>query len=193
MRYDAEHKARTRERVLIEAAAAIRANGPDRIGVAGLMGNAGLTHGGFYAHFKSKDDLVAQAISYMFEESRERFFKHTEHPDAAVALAQYIDMYVSQRHRDAPERGCPLPSLSGDLARMPAAARKRFTAGLDSLTRSIARRLKELGRPAPERLAASMLAEMVGAIALSRAMEDPAASNRLLESSREALKARIGI
>src|SRR5262245_56464481 len=129
MRYDAEHKERTRQRVLTEAAAAIRAHGPDGIGVAALMSKAGLTHGGFYAHFKSKDDLVAQAIGQMFEEARERFHVNTDDPDPAAALCKYIDIYVSSRHRDSPERGCPLPALSGDLARMSAPARKRFTAG----------------------------------------------------------------
>lgn len=191
MRYDSEHKERTRQRVITEAAAAIRAHGPGGIGVATLMSKAGLTHGGFYAHFKSKDDLVAQAISLMFEESRQRFLVHADHADPATALCQYIDMYVSARHRDSPERGCPLPSLSGDLARMPAAARKRFAAGLESLTREFAKRLKELGKPAPDRLAASMIAEMVGVVALSRAIEDEGVSERILKTSREALKARI--
>jgi TetR/AcrR family transcriptional regulator, transcriptional repressor for nem operon len=191
MRYDSEHKERTRQRVLSEAAAAIRAHGPDGLSVAALMGKAGLTHGGFYAHFKSKDDLVAQAITHMFDESRQRFMTHADNADPAVALCQYIDMYVSTRHRDSPERGCPLPSLSGDLARMPTAARKRFTAGVESLTEKIAARLEQLDKPQPQKLAASMLAEMVGAIALSRAIEDPAASDRILKVSREALKARI--
>jgi TetR/AcrR family transcriptional repressor of nem operon len=193
MRYDSEHKERTRQRVLSEAAAAIRAHGPDGIGVAGLMAKAGLTHGGFYSHFKSKDDLVAQAISRMFEESRLKFAAHTEEKDPAVALGRYIDMYVSQRHRDAPENGCPLPALSGDLARMPAKARKRFTAGFAALAENIAGRLKELKKPAPEQMAESMLAEMVGAIALSRALEDAATSDRIIETSRAALKARIGL
>ena len=191
MRYDSEHKERTRQRVLTEAAAAIRARGPDGIGVAALMSKAGLTHGGFYAHFKSKDDLIAQAIGQMFEESRQRFLVNADDPDPAVALVKYIDMYVSSRHRDAPERGCPLPSLSGDLARMSAGARKRFTAGLESLTSAIAKRLAELDKPHPERMAASMIAEMVGALALSRAIADPAASDRILKTSREALKARL--
>jgi TetR/AcrR family transcriptional repressor of nem operon len=157
------------------------------------MSKAGLTHGGFYAHFKSKDDLVAQAIAQMFEESRQRFIVNADDPDPAVALANYIDMYVSARHRDARARGCPLPSLSGDLARMPAVARKRFTEGLELLTRSIAKRLAELGKPHPEQLAASMLAEMVGAVALARAIVDPAASERILETSRDALKARLAL
>jgi TetR/AcrR family transcriptional repressor of nem operon len=191
MRYDSEHKERTRQRVLSEAAAAIRAHGPDGIGVAALMSKAGLTHGGFYAHFKSKDDLVAQAIGQMFEESRQRFLVNADDPDPAVTLGKYIDMYVSSRHRDTPERGCPLPALSGDLARMPARSRKRFTAGLEGLTSAIAKRVAELGKPHPEHLAASMVAEMVGAVALARAIEDPAASERILKTSREALKARL--
>lgn len=193
MRYDSEHKERTRQRVLTEAAAAIRANGPDGISVASLMGKAGLTHGGFYAHFKSKDDLIAQAISRMFEESRLRFLAHDEAQDPAVALGRYLDMYVSQRHRDSPQHGCPLPALSGDLARMPAKARRRFTAGFSALAQKITERLTDLKQPNPERMAESMLAEMVGAVALSRAIEDTAASNRILETSRAALKARIGL
>jgi TetR/AcrR family transcriptional repressor of nem operon len=193
MRYDSEHKERTRQRVLTEAAAAIRAHGPDGLSVAALMGKAGLTHGGFYAHFKSKDDLVAQAISAMFEQSRLKFDARTEDKDPATALSHYIDMYVSQRHRDAPEHGCPLPALSGDLARMPAKARKRFTVGYANLTGNIAGLLKALNRPRPERLAESMLAEMVGAIALSRAVEDAEASDRILETTRAALKARAGV
>ena len=192
MRYDSEHKDRTRQRVLTEAAAAIRAQGPDGISVASLMAKAGLTHGGFYAHFKSKDDLVAEAISHMFDETRQRFLAHTEDADPAVALSRYIDMYVSARHRDMPEHGCPLPALSGDLARMSAAARKRFANGVESMTRGIARRLKDLNEPAPERLAASIVAEMVGAVALSRAVDDTAQSDRILKTSRDALKARIG-
>ena len=193
MRYDSEHKERTRQRVLSEAAAAIRAHGPDGLSVAALMGKAGLTHGGFYAHFKSKDDLIAQAISAMFEQSRLKFDARTVEKDPATALSHYIDMYVSQRHRDAPENGCPLPALSGDLARMPAKARKRFTVGFTNLTSNIAGLLNGLNQPEPERLAESMIAEMVGAIALSRALEDTVASNRILETTRAALKARIGL
>lgn len=191
MRYDSEHKERTRQRVLKEAAAAIRAHGPDGISVATLMGKAGLTHGGFYAHFKSKDDLVAQAISQMFDESGLRFAVHTESEDPAVALGNYIDMYVSQRHRDKVEHGCPLPALSGDLARMPAKARKRFTVGFATLAGKIAERLEELQMRDPQAMAESMLAEMVGAVAISRALEDVAASDRVLETCRNALKKRV--
>jgi TetR/AcrR family transcriptional regulator, transcriptional repressor for nem operon len=188
-----DKKAQTRRRVLNEAAAAIRAVGPEGIGVATLMAKAGLTHGGFYAHFKSKDDLVAQAITQMFEDSYELFLKRTANAEPKQALINYFNLYLSTRHRDDPERGCPLPSLSGDLARMPSGARERFAAGLDRLTGAIAALLKELGHASPDRLADSVVAEMVGAVALSRAISDDAASSRILERSREAIKSRLGL
>ncbi len=193
MRYDSEHKERTRQRVLSEAAAAIRAVGPDGIGVAGLMAKAGLTHGAFYAHFQSKDDLVAQAIAQMFDESYQRFLARTEHPDPAVALERFIDNYLSARHRDHPQHGCPMPSLTGELARLPGPARENFTAGLHRLTSSIAKRIRELGRPDADRLASSVVAEMVGALSLARAVAEPSASDVLLETSRRSIKARIGL
>ena len=120
MRYDAEHKEQTRQRVLAEAAAAIRASGPDRIGIAAIMAKAGLTHGGFYAHFKSKDDLVAQAVTQMFDQSFERMMTRLDTLEPAAALSKIVDRYLDPRHRDAPDLGCPMPSLSGELARMPA-------------------------------------------------------------------------
>jgi len=193
MRYDSEHKERTRQRVLSEAAAAIRASGPDGIGVAGLMAKAGLTHGAFYAHFESKDDLVAQAISQMFDESYQRFLARTEHPDPAIAIERFIDSYLSTRHRDHPDRGCPLPSLSGELARLSGPARANFTAGLNRLTRSMARRIAELGRTDADVLASSVVAEMVGALALSRAVAKPAESDGILDASRRSIKSRIGL
>ena len=193
MRYDSDHKERTRQRVLSEAAAAIRAVGPDGIGVAGLMAKAGLTHGAFYAHFESKDDLVAQAVAHMFDESYQRFLARTEHPDPAIAIERFIDSYLSTRHRDHPDHGCPLPSLSGELARLPGPARANFTAGLHRLTRSMAKRIVELGRSDADPLASSVVAEMVGALALSRAVAKPSESDALLEASRRSIKARIGL
>ncbi len=191
MRYDSEHKERTHKKVLVEAAAAIREIGPDRIGVADLMAKAGLTHGGFYAHFKSKDHLVAEAVSEMFDEMYERMSFWTRASDPREGLATFIDRYLSTRHRDEPGHGCPMAALAGDLARLPVAARKRFAAGSTRLIGSIAGLLGQLGLPDPERRATSMMSEMVGALALARAVADPVQSERILAASREAIKARI--
>src|SRR5690349_6687091 len=109
MRYDAEHKQKTRERVLVEAAKAIRTDGPHKIGVAAVMAKAGLTHGGFYAHFESKDDFVAAAIGQMFAEGRVRLDKALDGRSAGEGLTAYIDFYLSGAHRDTRSAGCPLP------------------------------------------------------------------------------------
>ena len=193
MRYDNEHKERTRQRVLSEAAAAIRTAGPDGVGVAALMARASLTHGAFYAHFESKDDLVAQAIVYMFEETYQRFFTRTEHPDPAIALEKLIDAYLSTRHRERPDRGCPLPSLAGELARLSGQARQNFIAGLNRLTGSVARRIRDLGRADADDIASSVVAEMAGALALSRAVTAQPEADAFLETSRRSIKSRIGL
>ena len=193
MRYDAEHKEVTRRKVLSEAAAAIRRHGPAGVGVADLMAQAGLTHGGFYAHFKSKDELVAEAISAMFDERYRGFRWYVEGKQPARGLAMFVDRYLSTTHRDGIQSGCPLPSLSSDVARLPLAARRRFAAGAERLTQGIANVLSELGNTDPRGLAASMLAEMVGALALSRAVADPDLSRQILTSSRGAIKRRVGL
>ena len=193
MRYDSEHKQLTREKVVREAAIAIREHGPSRIGVAGLMAKAGLTHGGFYAHFASKDHLVAEAITHMFDERYEAFQKRMEGVEPGQGLAAYVDRYLSVRHRDQAHKGCPLPILSGELARMPASARKRFEAGTRRLTDSIADMLRAMKCPHPNPLAASVLAEMVGAMAIARAVSDNARSEQILKAARDSIKARIGL
>lgn len=193
MRYDAEHKDKTRQRVLKEAARAIRAEGPHRVAVAGVMAKAGLTHGGFYAHFASKDELVAEAIGTMFEDAAKRFGREADGRDSAAALDAYIDFYLSTAHRDAPSTGCPLPSLSADLPRLAEPARQRFEQGVAALTGRIAGLLTARGQADAEALAGSVIAELVGALALSRAVADPVRSQSILDNSRAALKTRLGL
>ncbi len=193
MRYDSEHKERTRARVLDEAAATIRAVGPDGIGVAGLMAKVGLTHGGFYAHFKSKDDLVAQAISRMFEDSKAMFLLSTEGREPAEGLTAFLDYYLSPRHRDETSRGCPLPRLSSELARLPLPARERFAAGAARLTDQIAGSMEKLGIAEPELTATAVVSEAVGALAMARAVPDRKRSDWILEASRTSIKARLGL
>jgi TetR/AcrR family transcriptional regulator, transcriptional repressor for nem operon len=193
MRYDSEHKARTRARLLQEAAATLRAVGPNGIGIAGLMAKVGLTHGGFYAHFKSKDDLVAAAVDGMFGDSRAMFESRTQGHTPADGLARYIDAYLSAQHRDRTDHGCPLPCLSGELARLPGPARDRFAQGASGLARQIAGLLEKLGTPDAEPAAVSMVSEMVGALALARVEPDRDQSDRILRASREGLKRRLGV
>ncbi|MDB5987798.1 MAG: TetR family transcriptional regulator [Nevskia sp.] len=191
MRYDPEHKGRTRRSILSEAATAIRTKGPERIGVAEIMASSGLTHGGFYAHFKSKDDLVAQAITQMFDETFARFLSRTEGLTPSQAVAKYVDMYLSRSHRDSRGDGCALAALVGDLPRMSELARARFTEGVERLCSGFARLLKKLGAKNPDVLAYSVLAEMSGTLTLARAINDTQRSDQLLRSAREMVKARL--
>jgi TetR/AcrR family transcriptional repressor of nem operon len=193
MRYDAEHKERTRARVLKEAAKAIRAEGPHRVGVAGVMAKAGLTHGGFYAHFASKDDLVLAAMSQMFAEASAKFDRLTQGKPPSAALRGYIVFYLSRQHRDARDTGCPLPSLSADLPRLGVAVRQQFAAGFSDVTARISGLLSALGRPDAGMLASSALAEMVGALSLARSVADPKQSDAILKASRNTLKLRLEV
>src|SRR5258705_2301601 len=183
MRYDGNHKERTRARVLAEAAAAIRGKGVERVGVAEVMAGAGLTHGGFYAHFKSKDDLLTEAISYMFDDAYASFLRHTEGRAPADALSNYIDAYLATSHRDDRAHSCPLAALSGDLPNMPALARARFADGTERLVAALAKLVKKLCAKNAEALAWSALAEMAGALARWRtAASAPPATPMLLPS-----------
>jgi TetR/AcrR family transcriptional regulator, transcriptional repressor for nem operon len=193
MRYDSEHKARTRERILHEAAAAIRADGVDRIGVAALMTRAGLTHGGFYAHFGSKDELVAQAIEHMFTDRQQHLLKHHQAEDPRKALVQFIDGYLSMAHCQARDQGCPLPALAADLPRLSEAARTRYDEGIDTLLRGIANLLKRAGIADATAQATSVLAELSGALTLARARQDPRKAEAMLKVSRQAVKRRLGL
>jgi len=197
MRYETDHKQKTKARVLKEAAKAIRVEGPHRIAVAGVMAKAGLTHGGFYAHFNSKDDLVAAAIDTMFTEARSRFGRETApsgDPETAQdPLVRYIDFYLSAGHRDARTTGCPLPTLAADLPRLAPASRGRYGQGVADLTALIADALRAMGRQDAQALACSALAEMVGALSLARAVADPDQSDLILDASRTALKRRLGL
>ena len=193
MRYDAEHKQQTRERVLKAAARAIRAEGPHRMGVAGVMAKAGLTHGGFYAHFASKDDLVAAAIGHMFADGRAQVESATARLGPGEALAVYVDFYLSAAHRDTRTAGCPLPFLAADAPRLTERARARYARGVAGLTQMISERLAALGHPDPDVQASSMLAEMVGALSLARAVPDPEASDLILERSRRSIRTRFGL
>ncbi|HSW12656.1 MAG TPA: TetR/AcrR family transcriptional regulator [Solimonas sp.] len=193
MRYPAEHKERTRALLLKEAARAIRAHGPQRIGVAAIMGKAGLTHGGFYAHFKSKDELIAEAIATMFEDILARIDQYASGKPPAEALGGYIDFYLSQRHRDDRARGCPIPALAAEAPHLAGAARKAFGSGVAAVTERLASLLEGIGQAQPREAAASLMAELSGALSLARAAASTEQSAFLLGTSRSALTRRFGL
>jgi TetR/AcrR family transcriptional repressor of nem operon len=194
MRYDADHKQKSRDRVIAEAAKAIRTLGPNAISVAGVMGAAGLTHGAFYAHFESREALVGAGIDRMFEEGRRRILAEVENGETPqAALAHYLGYYLSRTHRDTRTGGCPLPFLAADAPRMTGEMRAHYAAGAAALTGTLAGLLRQIGKPEPETLAASVLAEMVGAVSLARAEPDDGRAWNILKVSKAALKDRLGL
>lgn len=190
MRYNETRKQETRAKVLQAAARALRAKGPHQLGVAEVMAEAGLTHGGFYAHFKSKDDLLGAAIEEAFSAGRGLFKRAADGKGPQEALLNYVDRYVSMAHRDAPERGCPIAALTSDLPRLPEPARQVFDDGVRGLISNIAERLPFPVEKAQAE-AGSLLSEMVGALGLARAVSDADLAETLLAQSRANLRARI--
>ncbi|WP_295636307.1 TetR/AcrR family transcriptional regulator [Novosphingobium sp.] len=193
MRYDSEHKARTRNRVLKEAAAALRAVGPDRLAVADVMNRAGLTHGGFYGHFKSRDELLTEAVGAMFQDRYELYFSHIETVEPRAGLQRFVDNYLSIRHRDARDTGCPIPILAGELHRLPEAARSRFDVAVHRLTDGLVTLLGRAAIDAPRTRAVSAIAEMVGAIAVARTLPDITEATELLETAKVSVEAKLGL
>lgn len=193
MRYDIEHKQRTQQKIIREAAKAIREQGPDKIGIANLMGRVGLTQGGFYAHFKSKNVLIAEAITHMFNERNEAFQKIMAENTPEQGMVKFIDQYLSKQHRDKPEKGCPVVALNSDITRMPIVARKSFEAGMYLTTESLSDIMKKLKKPHPHALATSILSEMLGALAVARNVSNDESSQQILEISRNSLKKRLGL
>lgn len=198
MRYAAEHKSQTRARILEAAAWQVRERGPEAIAVGEVMAAAGLTHGAFYAHFPSKTALVAEAVSTMFgtdSSARTRLGEALadEDADMCAALLAFLSDYLSPRHRDRPERGCPLPALAAEMARGGGAARDSFAAGTARIAGRIEAALTRIGRADPAAEARTVVAQLVGSVALSRALGPGTESDAMLRDNFDGLVKRLGL
>lgn len=193
MRYADSHKEETHKALLKVAAVHLREKGPDRLSVASVMKSAGLTHGGFYAHFKSKDALLNETLAEIFGKSKRRVQRLLEGLPPKHALATYIDFYVAATHRDDPANGCALTALSSDMPRQSKKFRAAYEAGVKSLAGFLAERMQAAGIAQAEQLAPSILAAMAGAVSMSRTISDPELSDELLASTRAGIKARLGL
>lgn len=180
MRYSEDHKAQTHQRIIEEAARLFRRDGVGATGLQPLMKTLGLTHGGFYAHFKSKDDLVETALRHSVEKLSEatREMAESEKP-----LATLISRYLSSAHRANPGEGCPLPTLSAELGQ-----RGQPSPTTDEMVRNRLASI-EAGLSGDDADAQSVLvlSAMVGALLLSRSVSDPELSDRLLKTTRRLL------
>ena len=181
MRVTKQRAAENRERVVAEAARLFREKGFDGVGVAELMAAAGMTHGGFYNHFGSKDAVEAAALSHVFARAVARIEAVAESGDAA-AFAAYCERYVSPEARDATAASCPMVAFAGDVSRQSEAVRAAYAEGLADYLKAFAEASGEARAEALRRF--SML---VGALTLARsvARDDPALSQEILAAARE--------
>ena len=188
MRVSRQKAAESRERIIDAAGALFREKGFDGIGVADIMKAAHLTHGGFYGHFASKDDLIAQASQRAMARAAMNWTNVTasapKNPYAAL-----LEHYLSPRHRDDPGHGCAFAALSAEAARCGKPVRSAFARGLEPLIEIIAKAVPGRSKSGRRRKAVAAVAELVGALMLARAVDDPALSNEILDAAKQELLA----
>lgn len=188
MPWQADHKERTRARIVEAAAAAFRERGIGGIGIADVMRRAGLTHGAFYAHFASKEELVAEMQRLVTESRRARVASALSERAQHEKLTAFAEIYLSSRHREHPESGCMIASLGGELARAEGPARQRFDANIRAWLEQITDYAPARGAEARRRQATGAYAAMIGGMILARGVEDPHAADRILADVRDFLR-----
>ncbi|HXU49635.1 MAG TPA: TetR/AcrR family transcriptional regulator [Candidatus Binatia bacterium] len=187
MRYDADHKARTHQRIVRNASRQLRAKGLNGPAVATLMKAAGLTHGGFYKHFGSRDDLVAEGIEEALLELRDVLLKAAEQEIRGEGWKGMIRSYLSVERCDRADEGCPIAALAPDMARTRPALKRRIAGAILKFREAV---LPFMPGRSTEEKGASFLAiftSMVGAIAIARTMPDRAVRERILKTVEERL------
>ena len=178
VRYRKEHKQATRQRILETAGRRFKRDGIDGSGIATLMADAGLTNGAFYAHFASKQELVATAVADQLRNQRESL--GTLAPGRA-GVEQYVRAYLSVQHRDNPDDGCPSAALLDEIGRCTQATKRAYTDGLLAMVDDIAARLAPDDPQSARVKTLSVFALMVGTLQLSRALADRQLADQVLE------------
>ena len=181
MRVSRAEAAQNRERIIEVAAKLFRERGFDGIGVAELMKSAGLTHGGFYGHFASKEDLMAQACARALEGSLDTLEKAAER-GGGNALHAFASTYLSPAHRDRPGKGCALAALGAEAARHGSPLRGVFTQSVRSVVDVLTRLVPGKSKRGKRERALATIASMVGALVVARAVDDAELSGEVLHS-----------
>jgi TetR/AcrR family transcriptional repressor of nem operon len=182
MRVSREQAAANRERIVEVAGKLFRENGFDGIGVADLMKAAGLTHGGFYGHFRSKDDLAAEACSRTMARASERWAALARMSRGA-ARVEIVKQYLTESHCDGPGKGCLLAALGSDAGRQGRAIRRAFRDGLGSLVDILAKLAPGRSNARKRKQALADMAQMVGAMVLARAVDDRTLAKEILDAA----------
>ena len=189
MRRSREDTARTRERIVAGASAMFRERGMLNVSVADLMANAGLTHGGFYAHFESRDELVSEAIRFALLQSAQRIYMSALKEGERPGYEKLIRRYLTVQHRDHPETGCVIASLGADLARDQGTPSVVFSQGFGELVELLSGLSPERTRKARKAHILSVISALSGALVLARSVTEEVMSEEILDSVRSVLLA----
>src|SRR4030081_1847711 len=187
MRYSREHKLETHARLVKKASVRLREKGAHGIGVAELMKEAGRTHGGFYAHFDSREALVIEAFADAMDRSTERWRKLGEQTPPEKRLATIVGTYLTPLHRDDPGHGCAIPTLGAEIARESPKTRKAFAAKLEQMIDMLAEQIPEIPRKAARKQAMAAIATMMGTLVLARIAGTGDFSDEILGAGRDAV------
>jgi TetR/AcrR family transcriptional repressor of nem operon len=187
MRYSREHKLETHARIVKKASVRLREKGAHGVGVADLMKDAGLTHGGFYAHFDSREALVVEAFAYAMDRSTERWRKLAEQTPPDKRLSAIVDGYLTPVHRDDPGHGCAVPALGAEIARESPKTRKAFAAKLEQMVDMIAAQIPDVPRKSARKQAMAALATMMGTLVLARVAGNGEFSEEFLSAGRDSV------
>ncbi len=186
MRYSREHKLETHARIVKKASQRLREKGAHGVGVADLMKEAGLTHGGFYAHFDSREALVIEAFSHAMDRGTERWRKLAEATPPDRRLETIVESYLTPVHRDDPGHGCAIPTLGAEIARESPRTRKAFAAKLEQMIDMLAAQIPDLPRKTARKQAMAALATMMGTLVMARVAGSGEFSDEILDAGREA-------
>jgi TetR/AcrR family transcriptional regulator, transcriptional repressor for nem operon len=184
VRYSSEHKAQNRENILSVAARTFREQGADSSGIGTVMKKVGLTKGGFYRHFESKDDLFVEAVARAFDEMGRGMVEVARSAPEGRALRAIIERYLSARHANSPGAGCVLSALGPELARKPLSVRKRIETSLDAYREQLLPFVP--GQTREEKLANCRLlfSSMAGVLMMARVTSDPQKREQRLMEAR---------
>jgi len=185
-------KDETRGRILRAAARAIRKHGYEGVGVAEVMKEAGLTHGGFYAHFQSRDSLLAAAADQAGAESIEYLTRAIATAKPGQELLALVDTYLSDGHVANPERGCAIAATGSEVPRQEAEVRRAASRRIKDIIGLIERQFPEWGKSAAHDKAMGIAATLVVALVLARAVDDDQLSNRIRKAARETIRGAAG-
>jgi TetR/AcrR family transcriptional repressor of nem operon len=182
MRVSREKAAENRERIIDVASKLFRERGFDGVGVADLMKSAGLTHGGFYGNFQSKDDLILQACTRALEKSLDTLKEAVQH-GGKDALNIIATTYLSPAHRDHPGSGCAMAALGAEVARNSSTVRAAFTKTVRTTAELLTQIVSGKSKRAKKERALAIYSSLVGALVLSRAVDDPELSTEILQAT----------